>query len=89
MKKRADEFFAKMQQKANSFEELGKALQKGGFVKVPLCSRANQGKACADEIKAKTHGDVRGTLFEEERASGKCIVCGKDATALVYVGRQY
>jgi hypothetical protein len=41
-------------------------------------------------VKEKTSGNVRGTRFDrQEKASGKCIVCKKDATAIVYIARQY
>ena len=44
-------------------------------------------RGCGEE---KTSGNVRGTRFDrQEKADGKCIVCGKKANALVYVARQY
>ena len=92
LRTRADEWFSKQVHSANSMNELGEQLDKGGFVKVSLCSVEMAGKNCADEIKAKTTGDVRGTRFDPEEkppAGAKCVACGKAAKELVYVARQY
>ena len=50
-----------------------------------------EGKACADEIKAKLVGDVRGIKYGEAApAHGeKCVQCGKAAKHFAYVARQY
>jgi hypothetical protein len=64
----------------------------GGLVRIPYCSMSKQeGKPCADEIKAKMAGDVRGIKYpaEPEPSSQKCIQCGKPATVWAYVARQY
>jgi hypothetical protein len=65
-------------------------LQKGGFVRVSFCSRENEGRRCAEKIKEKLHAEVRGTRADvHEIPKGNCIVCGKKANVVVYVGRQY
>ena len=77
---------------ANSMDELKSILEKGGFARVPLCSINMDGKECADNIKAKTHGDIRGIRFdknEKPKPVQKCIWCGKPAKVIVYVARQY
>jgi len=92
LRKRADEWFAKQIHSANSMDELSEQLDKGGFVKIPLCSVEMAGKNCADEIKSKTTGDVRGVRVdkpENPAAGSKCIACGKPAKEIVYVARQY
>lgn len=74
--------------KATSIPELKEKLEKnGGFIGINWCS---SGK-CADEIKERTEGgEVLGTLHNKtEKASGKCINCGKEAKHLVYVVYTY
>ncbi|MEW5955657.1 MAG: proline--tRNA ligase [Candidatus Micrarchaeota archaeon] len=92
LRRAADEWFSKQIRAANSMDELGEQLEKGGFVKVPLCSLETSGKNCADEIKAKTTGDVRGVRVDAQEnppAGANCVACGKPAKELVYVARQY
>jgi len=76
---------------AKSMAELSSALEKGGLVRVPYCSMEKDGKHCADQIKAKTVGDVRGIKYPHEKtpAGEKCVFCGKDAKHFAYVARQY
>ncbi len=76
--------------KASTMAELASELEKGKLVAVPFCSTEKEGSPCADTVKEKTSGDVRGTRFgREEHPHSICIVCGKKASALVYVARQY
>ena len=88
--KKADEWFSSMLHQARDMHELEADLKKGGFVKVGFCSRDKDGHKCAEKIKEKLHAEVRGTRPDTHEAPiGKCIVCGKKANAVVYVGRQY
>ena len=49
-----------------------------------------EGETCADEIKDRTGGEIRGTRIDtEERPDGVCVVCGKPATEVVYIARSY
>ena len=49
-----------------------------------------KGKDCAETLKEKTGAEVRGILFgKKEKAEGKCIVCGKKAKYVVYIGKSY
>ncbi len=76
----------------SDLKELGRILaHKGGFVRVPFCSRELDGEACAERINDETDGEVRGTVFgEDEVPSGKtCIVCAKPAKHMVMVARAY
>ncbi len=77
---------------AGSVEELAEIIaSKGGFVKVPFCSRDLDGEACADKIAERTEAEVRGTIFDEEGApDGQvCIVCGRPARCVVVVAKAY
>ncbi|VVB58485.1 Proline--tRNA ligase [Candidatus Anstonella stagnisolia] len=91
LKKKADEKFAATLASAERMSELEKALKAGKLVKVAFCTMEMQGKACADEVKSKTAGDVRGTRYDahEKPKEKRCIVCGKPAAEYVYVARQY
>ncbi|MFA5050292.1 MAG: proline--tRNA ligase [Candidatus Micrarchaeia archaeon] len=89
---KADQWFNSLLSDAEDMEKLIKILDKqGGFVKVPFCSDEKKSEKCADIIREKTHGNVRGSLFESDKVpSGKkCIACRKDATIYLYVARQY
>ncbi len=77
---------------AENMEELEEILsQRGGFVKVPFCSRGFEGESCADIIKEDTDGEVRGTRFGQPKIEPgeKCIVCGKPAECMVMVAKSY
>ncbi|MEM2138137.1 MAG: His/Gly/Thr/Pro-type tRNA ligase C-terminal domain-containing protein, partial [Candidatus Anstonellaceae archaeon] len=90
MKKKAQAGFDAMLSKASSMDELGKEIEKGKLVAVPFCSNDKEGEKCADAVKEKTSGNVRGTRFDRhEKPHGNCIVCGKKAGAIVYIARQY
>jgi len=88
--KKADSWFSSMVRSAKDMRELESELKKGGFVRVEFCSREMEGRKCAERIKEKIHAEVRGTRADtHEIPKGTCIICGKKANAVVYVGRQY
>lgn len=73
---------------AQSFDELMRILEgRGGLVRIGWCGFED----CAEKIKNETGGGViRGTLFgKDETAIGRCIHCGKPATQVVYISKQY
>ncbi|MFA4983442.1 MAG: hypothetical protein WC588_04475, partial [Candidatus Micrarchaeia archaeon] len=75
---------------AEDMEGLEAEIGKGKMVAVPLCSSEKSGEKCAEAIRERTAGNVRGTMYGRlEAAGGKCIVCGRQAKVLVYVARQY
>jgi prolyl-tRNA synthetase len=92
LRHKASEEFSSRVSEADGLDELGDILSSGGgFVRVPFCSRDLDGEACADTVKEKTEGEVRGTVFgEEETPSDKaCIACGKPARHYVMVAKSY
>ncbi|MFH0987080.1 MAG: proline--tRNA ligase [Candidatus Micrarchaeota archaeon] len=93
LRKEADEHFKGNIHSASTTAEIKKALDVGGFVRIPFCSRDADGTACAEQLKADTEGgQVRGTLHgkDETPAVGdKCPVCGKQAKVIVYVAKSY
>jgi prolyl-tRNA synthetase len=57
----------------------------GGFVWVPWCGDA----ACEERVKAEAGGVTIRTIDGEEKASGKCLVCGKPAKYRVALAKAY
>ncbi|MFH0896741.1 MAG: His/Gly/Thr/Pro-type tRNA ligase C-terminal domain-containing protein, partial [Candidatus Bathyarchaeota archaeon] len=85
---RADEFLKEHTYEAEDFERLIEILEgRGGLVKINWCGL----EECAEEMKNATNGGViRGTLFGmEEKAKGSCIRCGRPASQVVYISKQY
>jgi prolyl-tRNA synthetase len=75
---------------ADSFGEIEEALDKGKIARIPFCSIEMDGEECADEIKERTGGEMRGTRLDaEETPEGVCLVCGKVAKEVTYVARSY
>lgn len=90
MKKKSVEKFDSTITKANSMDGLASQLKEGRLVAIPFCSMEKDGKPCGDAIKEKTAGDVRGSRYDgKDNVEGNCVVCGKKASAIVYVARQY
>lgn len=86
----AESRFENLIVEAETLGALEDALDKGKIGRVQFCTTETDGLSCADEIKNKTGGEVRGTRIDvEETATGACIVCGKAAKAIVYVARSY
>ncbi|HIH14518.1 MAG TPA: proline--tRNA ligase [Nanoarchaeota archaeon] len=76
---------------AKTFADLKKIIEtKRGIIRAPFCSIDFDGQKCADKLQNELSVKVRGTLFNKnEKASGKCIVCGKPAKHIVYVAKSY
>src|SRR3989344_7593780 len=76
---------------AKTFADLKKIIMtKRGMVRAPFCSIDFDGQKCADKLQNELSVKVRGTLFNKyEKASGKCIVCGRPAKHIVYVAKSY
>ena len=88
----AEKFLRENIKEANTFEHLVKILNTNkGLVKTKFCALDKSGEKCADKIQQATDGGkVRGMLFDDKsRASGKCVVCSKKATATVYIAKSY
>jgi prolyl-tRNA synthetase len=92
LRRKADSYFRKNFYQAKTFKELEKTLPKGGFTRIPFCYMDIKGVPCAEKIKEKLHGDIRGERADKKEKptkTDKCTVCGKKATVIVYVGKQY
>ena len=93
LKEQADQEFSEKVVSVYTYDDLKQAIKDNKVVKVPVCSIDMDGKACADEIKADTKGgEVRGSRMDADEVpekGAKCIVCGKPAKTMVYVGKAY
>lgn len=90
LKRQADTFFKKYIREAKNLSELKKAIASGGFVRCGFCSTGIGGVPCADRVQEEAHGNVRGERTDKkEKPRGKCVICGKPAKHVVYIGKQY
>jgi prolyl-tRNA synthetase len=90
LKERADGKFKEKISEEKDLEGVKRALENGGLIRIMFCSRGAEGEECAELIKEKTGGEVRGNIHgKEEDAKGECIVCGKPAKEVLYVAVSY
>lgn len=91
--KRADDYFTGKISAASNLKELKSLISKGGFVRIPFCSVELDGKVCAEKVKDDFAGaEVRGTrvdVREKPKKGSVCVVCGRPAREVVYVGKSY
>ena len=66
-----------------------KAIDSGKIARCNFCSVEMQGAKCAEIVEKEVGATVRGTKLEKETPKGNCAICGKKASAVVYVARQY
>ncbi len=88
---KADAWFRGQLGKADRMDELSAELDRHGFVRVPFCTDGMEGEKCADDVKEKTHANMRGSLFgsKEVPKGENCVSCGKKASVYLYAARQY
>jgi prolyl-tRNA synthetase len=90
LREKADKFMHNKIVSCSTKKEIKDALSEGKLARISFCSTDRQGAACAEVIEKEFSADVRGTLANKnEKASGKCLFCGKPATKVVYIGRSY
>lgn len=75
---------------AKTKDEIKKVVKKGKIARVNWCSIEKRGLKCAEKIEKEIGAEIRGTLMNsKEKASGKCVICRKDADEIVYIGKSY
>jgi prolyl-tRNA synthetase len=89
MTKQADNLFEGRIKDVKTKEELKKAIEAGFIARANFCSVEMDGAKCAEVVEKEIGATVRGTRLEKEKPSGKCIICGKPAKAVVYIAKQY
>ena len=101
LKELGKEFDTRLKEKAEKFmkgkivncktkQDIKKAVNEKKVAKVNFCSIEKQGEKCAEIIEKEINAEVRGILInKKEKPTGKCIICGKPAKEVVYVGKSY
>jgi len=83
---RAKKFLEENIRETSDYNEFKKIIEKQrGLIKTYWCGSED----CEDKIKEETKASIRCIPFEQEKASGKCIYCGKESSTLVYFARAY
>ena len=71
-------------------ESVKKALDSGKVARFNFCSSDEDGEACAGYVEKELQARVMGTRADlDEKASGKCLICGKKANVVTYAGKSY
>ena len=84
--KKAKKFLDENIHSVKDYKEFRKVLDlKGGFIKTAWCGEDH----CEEQIKVETTATIRLIPLEKEKATGKCIYCGKDAKFVVYFAKSY
>ena len=71
---------------ATTIEELRDYMENKKLVRINWCGDIS----CAERLKEKVSGEIRGTLWDhEEEPTGPCVVCGDPAKRIAYVSRTF
>ncbi|MEK6906619.1 MAG: aminoacyl--tRNA ligase-related protein, partial [Nanoarchaeota archaeon] len=90
LKNKADKFLKDSLAECKSKQELKKLIEKKKTVKVNFCSIDKDGEECAKYIEKEVGAEVRGVLADKiEKPVGNCIICGRKAKEVVYIGKSY
>jgi len=101
IKKLGEEFDNRLKEKAEKSmkdkvvncktkQDIKDAVKNKKIARVNFCSIDQQGEKCAEIVEKDINAEVRGILAnKKEKATGKCIICGKPAKEVVYIGRSY
>jgi len=82
---KAQKFLKSSIHEAKNFKDFSSIIEKKrGFVKTEWCGN----QTCEEQIKDKTTATIR-LIDEKLKAKGKCVHCGKKATAVVYFAKSY
>jgi len=88
--KKADDFMKDKILNSKTKQEIKKIIKSGKIARVNFCSINKEGEKCAEVIEKDIGAEVRGILAnKKEKASGKCIICNKQAKEVVYIGKSY
>jgi len=88
--KNADRFLEGKIVKCKTKEELKKAMANKKIAKVNFCSVEKEGIKCANIVEKEIGATIRGTMAnKDEKPDGNCIICGKKAHEVVYIGKSY
>ncbi len=87
---KADESFGESVVDCKDKAGIKKALNSGKVARFSFCSAEKEGADCAAFVEKELQARVMGTRGDvDEKAKGKCLICGKKATKVVYAGKSY
>lgn len=87
---RADEFFSDKIVVCKDKTKIKETLNSGKIAKFNFCSSSKDGEDCAEFVEKELQARVMGTRADlKEKASGKCVICGKKANVVAYAGKSY
>ncbi|MFH1521503.1 MAG: proline--tRNA ligase [archaeon] len=87
---RADEFFSDKIIDCKDKTGIKKVLDSGKIARFNFCSSEKDGAECAEFVEKELQARVMGTRADiDEKAVGKCPICEKKASAVVYAGKSY
>ncbi len=90
LKSKADKLFESSIESCKTKQEVVKALENKKIARISFCSSEKDGEACAGFIEKELQARVMGTRHDKkEKPEGKCIICGKKANEVIYVGKSY
>ncbi len=90
LKNKAENFMEEKTTNCKTKAELKNAINNKKIARVNFCSIDKSGEKCAEVIEKEIGAEVRGTLANKtENPTGNCVICGKKAGVIVYVGRSY
>jgi prolyl-tRNA synthetase len=90
LKNKADKFMQGKITNCTTKEQIKKAIKNKKIARVNFCSIDKEGEKCAAWVEKEAGAEVRGVRADKkETPKGKCVICNKDATEVVYIGRSY
>jgi len=90
IREKADKIFENKIIYCKSKSEIKKAIEDKKIARVDFCSIEKEGEKCAEVIEKEIGAEVRGILAnKKEIPKGKCVICGKQAKEVVYIGKSY
>jgi len=90
LKEKAEKFMKCSVVNSKTKQDVKNAIKDKKVARTNFCSIDNQGEKCAGIVEKEFDAEVRGVLAnKKEKSTGKCIICGKPAKEVVYIGRSY
>ncbi len=90
LKKNAENFLKKNIVICKTKEQIKKTIKERKIAKTNWCSLDKNGLKCAEYVEKVTNAEIRGTFVnKKEKPTGKCVICNKPATAVVYIAKSY
>lgn len=92
LRKKNEKWFKESIVDCKTQNDIKKAIEDKKIARCNFCSINNDGGKCAAVVEKQLAGFVRGSLASRQEktfSDGKCVICGKKANAVVYIGKSY